>query len=158
LRLSSRGLIWAGPNSTARTLGHSDLLESHPPFDGLSVGSLRYAIQLQYVCSHSYPEMSCDFFRGSDHADALRGAPERDAIALGELNNIWNVSAIGGQSWKPVQRQYHLFKRDWVAWNIKPEALHSQHARLRRTQRKFRPLSDARGPGGLRDCTMRHKL
>jgi hypothetical protein len=77
-------------------------LESDAPFHWLSVDSLRNAIQLQYIRPSGDPEMPCNFYGRANHAHALRTAPKRDGITLGKLDDVWNVSAIGGQPRKTV--------------------------------------------------------
>jgi hypothetical protein len=141
-----------------RPVVNSYLSESHAPFNWLTIYRLGNAIQLEDVGPRRNPEMQCDIFGSSDHADAFRSPPKRDAITPSKLDDVRNVAAIGAQTRKSVQHQDDLFKRDRASRSVIQDALHSQNAPLGRAQCQFRPLNEVRSCGGLCNHNTRHEI
>jgi hypothetical protein len=56
--------------------------------------------------------MRRNIFDGWDDADAFGRATNGEAMALGKLDDIWDVATIGSQTRKALQRHYYLFKRE----------------------------------------------
>lgn len=48
-------------------------------------------------------------FGGRDEADTFRGAPEREAVPLSQLDDAWNVTTIRSQTREALQGQNDLF-------------------------------------------------
>ena len=118
----------------------SNLAERHAPLDWLAVRSLDNAVQLQHVRTRRNLEMRRDIFGGADDAEAFRGAPEREAVPLGKLDDVWNVTTIRSQTREALEGQNDLFNTERVIIVVKLDARQPQHARVRRIQVQLRPF------------------
>ena len=129
--------------------------ESHSPFHWLAIYSLGNAVQLHHVGPGRNPKVRRDISGGSNDADPFCDTPKREAVPLGQLHNVWNVAAIGGQGGKSTQRQYNLFKCDGTSSIVISEARHPKYKCLEIAQYKLCPFGHVR----CSDCLCnRHPL
>jgi hypothetical protein len=68
--------------------------ERHAPLDRVAVRSLHDAVQLQHVRTRRNLQMRRHHSGGVDKGDALRGTSERQAVTLGKLDDVWNVTTL----------------------------------------------------------------
>jgi hypothetical protein len=77
--------------------------------------------------------------------------PKSEAVPLGQLDDVWNVTTIRNQTREPIKRQNDLFNTDGVTVVVIPDARQPHNARIGPIQVQLRPFLYGRNAGALRD-------